>query len=66
MNIKVGDIIYTRKHVAEVLDEHNSNMLGVRFTSRDGYEVNYNIVSRVLVESMVRQKEWYIGEDPWK
>lgn len=64
--MKIGDIIYTRKHIAEILDEHDNNMLGVRFTARDGSEVNYNIVSPILIESMINQKEWFMGEDPWK
>ena len=63
--MKKGDKLYTKKHTAEVLEELENDMVGIQFTARDGSEVNYNIVSRKLIEDMVHHKEWFLGEDPF-
>ena len=65
MTIKIGDYFYSKKFIGYVESEVSENMYGVTFRSRDGKETNYNIVSPLVLEAMVNQKEWFEGEDPF-
>lgn len=63
MKIEVGLKLYTSKFIVEIIDEHKNNMLGLRFTCREGREVNYNIVSPNLIRDMITQKEWRLEDE---
>jgi len=66
MTLKVGDYLYSEKFIGFIESEVSANMYGVTFNSRNGSETNYNIVSPLVIDSMVDEKEWCTGEDPWK
>jgi len=66
MTIKVGDYFYSENFIGFVESEITDKMYGVNFVSRDGLERNYNLVSPLVLEAMVDQKEWFVGEDPFK
>ena len=66
MKIKGGEYFYSETFIGFVESEISERMYGVNFTSRDGKELNYNLVSPKVLEDMIDQKEWFVGEDPWK
>lgn len=73
MSIKVGDNFYSKKFIGLIeselskkIPELSETMFNVAFTSRDGLEYNYNTVSLTVIKAMIDQKEWFIGEDPFK
>lgn len=65
MTIKIGEYFYSKSFIGFIESEVSDRMYGVTFTSRDGRETNYNIVSPLVLEAMIDQKEWFIGEDPF-
>jgi len=64
--MKVGDFFYSEKFIGCIVEDLNNGLFGVTFNSRDGREYNYNNVSMAVVESMIDQKEWFTGTDPFR
>ena len=64
--MKVGDKLYSKKFVCWIESELPDNLYGIVFQSRDGVERSYNIVSPLVIKSMIDHNEWHIGDyDPF-
>jgi hypothetical protein len=64
--MKVGDFFYSKKFIGCIVEDLGDGVFAITFDSRDGSEHNYNKVSMTVIESMIDQKEWFTGGDPFK
>jgi hypothetical protein len=64
--MEIGDYIYTEKFIGLVIEVTENDEFGIDFVSRDGRELNYNIVGIEVLEEQVATKEWYVDCDPFE
>lgn len=65
MSIKVGDYFYSKTFIGYVEKQLPDNMYGVTFCSRDGSESSYNILSPMVLESIIDKEECVKDHDIW-